>query len=136
MRTDINNIKVGIERACSRHPERKQAELMKRKPLRKSTLAENNRRFTNLHITERQDILRSLSAEYATDVELLAQNCVTIHSTQEVRRLAASYAYFYTYEKRAEERRCVPSAAFKAVEIAPADTEMAIASHTKSRSVS
>jgi hypothetical protein len=60
--------------------------------------------FTSLPIVERQDILRSLSAEYAADVHAVFMKCPSFDTISSIRKIAASYAYLSTYNKKRESR--------------------------------
>lgn len=53
--------------------------------------------FTDLPIIERQDVLRSISAEYAAAVEVTARVCSAFDLDSSVVRIAASYAYVSTH---------------------------------------
>lgn len=61
------------------------------------TIRDRPKTFTDLPIIERQDVLRSISAEYAAAVEVAAQVCSAFDLDSSVFRIAASYAYVSTY---------------------------------------
>jgi len=78
-------------------------EVAKRKHLARP-FSDGRLSFTSLPIVERQDILRSLSAEYAADLHAVFEKCTLFDSMGSVRRIAASYAYYSTYSNARESR--------------------------------
>ncbi|KAF8305208.1 hypothetical protein DL93DRAFT_2102154 [Clavulina sp. PMI_390] len=56
--------------------------------------------FTNLPIIDRQDILRSISADYVAAIESLSDECWSLGDQEAIQRLAASCIFSSTYNKK------------------------------------
>ena len=99
-----------VNNAKSRHLQRMNDEVAKRKSLARPSPdgGHAHSTFTSLPIVERQDILRSLSAEYAADVHAVFERCPSFDSIASIRKVAASYAYLSTYDKKRESRLVFP----------------------------
>lgn len=106
---ELSQITQVVEDARSRFFARIEEELLKRNPRRQFTRDGhfNKPRFTDLPIIERQDILRSLSAEYAAAVEMVAEECLTFDGKASVSKIAASYAHILTCDGKRDFRYVV-----------------------------
>jgi hypothetical protein len=102
-RAQLNLIIAVVSNAKNRHLQRMKDEVAKRKQLARP-FSDGRLSFTSLPIVERQDILRSLSAEYAADLHAVFEKCTLFDSMGSIRRIAASYAYYSTYSNARESR--------------------------------
>jgi hypothetical protein len=109
-KSQLDLITKVVNNAKSRHLQRMNDEVAKRKSLARPSPDGGHAQstFTSLPIVERQDILRSLSAEYAADVHAVFERCPSFDSIASIRKVAASYAYLSTYDKKRESRLAFP----------------------------
>lgn len=101
-RTQLDLITGVVDSAKVRHLKRI-TEGARRRPQARPLLGGGST-FTSLSIVERQDILRSLSAEYAASLHAIFEKCPSFDTIASIRKVAASYAYRSTYNKKRESR--------------------------------